>query len=102
MCCTIGPVPVAVVEAKDAAHTVSHGMQQALGYAAILNVPSAFSSNGEAFAGHNQAPQGDEAIETEFSLEPVLAFIILIMLTTSTGLIHFPPVPGAVRRPGDD
>ncbi len=34
--------------------------------------------------------------------EPVLAVIILIILTTSTGLIHFPPVPGAVRRPGDD
>ena len=42
-------VPVAVVEAKDNNHTVSHGMQQALGYAEILEVPSAFSSNGDAF-----------------------------------------------------
>jgi len=41
-------VPVAVVEAKDNNHTVSHGLQQALGYAEILEVPSAFSSNGDA------------------------------------------------------
>jgi len=36
-------VPIAVVEAKDNNHTVSQGMQQALGYAEILEVPSAFS-----------------------------------------------------------
>src|SRR5574343_447275 len=35
-------VPVAVVEAKDNNYTVSHGIQQALGYAEILEVPSAF------------------------------------------------------------
>ena len=34
-------VPVAVVEAKDNNHTVSHGIQQALGYAKIIEVPSA-------------------------------------------------------------
>lgn len=49
-------VPIAVVEAKDNNHTVSHGMQQALGYAEILNVPSAFPSNGDAFAAHNKMP----------------------------------------------
>ena len=49
-------VPIAVVEAKDNKHTVGHGMQQALGYAGILEVPSAFSSNGDAFASHNKAP----------------------------------------------
>ena len=37
-------VPIAVVEAKDNKHTVSQGIQQALGYAEILEVPSAFSS----------------------------------------------------------
>jgi type I restriction enzyme, R subunit len=40
-------VPIAVVEAKDNNHIVSQGLQQALGYAEILNVPSAFSSNGD-------------------------------------------------------
>ena len=42
-------VPIAVVEAKDDRHRVSQGLQQALGYAAILDVPSAYSSNGDAF-----------------------------------------------------
>lgn len=62
-------VPVAVVEAKDNCHTVSQGMQQALGYAEILQVPSAFSSNGDAFASHNKAPLNGEDIETEFPLD---------------------------------
>ena len=62
-------VPLAVVEAKDNNHTVSHGMQQALGYADILGVPSAFSSNGDAFASHNKVPADGEDIESEFPLE---------------------------------
>ncbi len=63
-------VPIAIVEAKDNKHTVSHGMQQALGYTDILNVPSAFSSNGDAFASHNKlAPTTGEEIETQFPLE---------------------------------
>ncbi|OPL12673.1 MAG: restriction endonuclease [delta proteobacterium ML8_D] len=62
-------VPVAVIEAKDNNQTVSHGMQQALGYAEILKVPSAFSSNGDAFASHNKVPPPHEDIETEFPLE---------------------------------
>lgn len=62
-------VPIAIVEAKDNLHIVSHGMQQALGYATILNVPSAFSSNGDAFASHNKVPAPGEDIECEFPLE---------------------------------
>ena len=62
-------VPIAVVEAKDNHHTVGHGMQQALGYAEILQVPSAFSSNGDAFASHNKVPADGEDIETYLSLE---------------------------------
>jgi type I restriction enzyme R subunit len=62
-------VPIAVVEAKDNNHTVSQGMQQALGYAKILAVPSAFSSNGDAFASHNKAPASEEETETQFPLE---------------------------------
>ena len=62
-------VPIAVVEAKDNNHTISHGMQQALGYAEILKVPSSFSSNGDAFASHNKVPADGEDIETQFPLE---------------------------------
>lgn len=62
-------LPVAVVEAKDSSHTVSQGLQQALGYADILDVPSAFSSNGDAYASHNRAVGAGEEIETEFPLD---------------------------------
>lgn len=41
--------PIAVVEAKDYNHLVSAGMQQAKTYAAMLDVPFAYSSNGVAF-----------------------------------------------------
>lgn len=60
---------IAVVEAKDNKHIVSHGIQQALGYAEILGIPSAFSSNGDAFASHNKVAAAGEEIETEFPLE---------------------------------
>ena len=62
-------VPVAVVEAKDNTHSVSHGIQQALGYSEILHIPSAFSSNGDAFASHNKVPSLGEAIESEVPLD---------------------------------
>ena len=62
-------VPIAVLEAKDNNHTVSHGLQQAMEYANILNVPSWFSSNGDAFAGHNRVPAVDENTECEFPLD---------------------------------
>lgn len=41
--------PIAIVEAKDANHSVSHGMQQAKEYAAMMDVPFVFSSNGFGF-----------------------------------------------------
>lgn len=41
--------PLAVIEAKDNNHSVSFGMQQAKLYAQMLDVPFAYSSNGDAF-----------------------------------------------------
>ena len=45
--------PIAVIEAKDNNHTVSHGIQQAMEYARMLDLPFAFSSNGDGFAEHD-------------------------------------------------
>ena len=42
-------IPVAVIEAKDNNHTPGDGMQQALDYANILDIPVAISSNGDSF-----------------------------------------------------
>ena len=41
--------PIAIVEAKDANHTVGFGMQQAKEYAQMMDVPFAFSSNGQGY-----------------------------------------------------
>ena len=47
-------IPIAVIEAKDNSHSVGDGMQQALGYAATLHIPFAFSSNGDGFVFHDR------------------------------------------------
>ena len=45
--------PLAIVEAKDATKDVAHGIQQAIDYARILDVPFAYSSNGMSFVEHD-------------------------------------------------
>ena len=45
--------PIAIVEAKDNKHTVSFGLQQAKEYAKMLDVPYAYSSNGNGFMEHD-------------------------------------------------
>lgn len=45
--------PIAVVEAKDNNHSISYGLQQAMTYARMLDLPFAYSSNGDGFAEHD-------------------------------------------------
>ena len=45
--------PIAVIEAKDNNHSISHGLQQAMTYAQMLDLPFAYSSNGDGFAEHD-------------------------------------------------
>ena len=45
--------PLAIVEAKDATKDTAHGIQQAIDYARILDVPFAYSSNGLGFVEHD-------------------------------------------------
>jgi type I restriction enzyme R subunit len=47
-------IPLAIIEAKDNKHPVGAGMQQALNYAEILDIPFVFSSNGDAFLEHDR------------------------------------------------
>ncbi|MBU1194004.1 MAG: DEAD/DEAH box helicase family protein [Proteobacteria bacterium] len=61
-------VPVAVVEAKRNIYSVGHGMPQALLYAEMLDVPFAFSSNGDGFLFHDRTGL-TEPIERELGLE---------------------------------
>lgn len=45
--------PIAIIEAKDNKHSISHGLQQAMTYARMLDLPFAYSSNGNGFAEHD-------------------------------------------------
>jgi type I restriction enzyme R subunit len=60
--------PVAVIEAKDNKHSVRAGIQQALGYAVILDIPCVFSSNGDGFLFHDRTAL-NTSIETELSID---------------------------------
>ena len=57
--------PIAIVEAKDNNKPLGGGMQQAMEYAQILDIPFAYSSNGDGFLEHDFLT----GKETELSLE---------------------------------
>lgn len=59
-------LPLAVVEAKANKHSIGKGMQQALDYAGLLEVPFVFSSNGDGFIFHDKT--STTTLETEISL----------------------------------
>ena len=56
-------IRVAVIEAKDNKHAIGDGMQQALEYAEMADVPFVFSSNGDGFVFHDKT-RTDAARET--------------------------------------
>ena len=60
-------IPIAVIEAKDNNHSVGAGMQQALAYAEMMDIPFVFSSNGDAFLLHDRSGNY-EPMERELSL----------------------------------
>src|SRR5689334_17218030 len=60
-------IPIALIEAKDNSYPVAGGMQQGLEYAATLDIPFVFSSNGDAFVFHDRTGQSDDR-ESELPL----------------------------------
>ncbi len=58
-------IPIAIVEAKDNKVTVSHGIQQAIGYAVDLDIPFAYSSNGSAFYEHDRITGKEREIQLD-------------------------------------
>lgn len=61
-------IPLALIEAKDNNHSVGDGMQQGLDYAATLDVPFVFSSNGDGFVFHDRTGQS-VPLETNLGLD---------------------------------
>jgi len=60
-------VPIAIIEAKDNKQTVGSGMQQALEYSEILQIPFVFTSNGDSFVFHDKTNQTGK-LEKELTL----------------------------------
>lgn len=58
-------IPIAIVEAKDNKVTVAHGIQQAIGYAQDLDIPFAYSSNGDGFYEHDMITGEEKEIALE-------------------------------------
>jgi type I restriction enzyme R subunit len=64
-------IPIAIIEAKDNNHSVRSGIQQAIDYAEILDLPFAYSSNGDGFIQHDRTvEQGEIEIELKMSEFP--------------------------------
>ena len=62
-------IPIAIIEAKDNNHSVGDGMQQALGYAEILNIPFVISSYGDGFVLHDwTGTRGETEADTSATL----------------------------------
>ncbi len=61
-------IPIAIIEAKKNIYPVGQGMQQALDYADILDLPVVFSSNGDGFLEHDKSGFSD-LVERELSLD---------------------------------
>jgi type I restriction enzyme R subunit len=61
-------IPIAIIEAKDNKKAVGHGMQQALEYSEILQIPFVFTSNGDSFVFHDKT-RTDGILEQELSLD---------------------------------
>ena len=61
-------IPVAIVEAKNNKKALSSGIQQALDYSNMLDIPIVYSSNGDGFYEHDKT-LSNEQIERELSLD---------------------------------
>lgn len=57
--------PIAVIEAKDNHHSVSYGLQQAMTYAQMMDLPFAYSSNGDAFYEHDFLTGQEQQIDLD-------------------------------------
>lgn len=57
--------PIALIEAKDTKHAPGDGIQQAIDYALDLDVPFAYSSNGECFIEHDMLKGTERTIKLE-------------------------------------
>lgn len=68
-------IPLAVIEAKDNKHSLEDGMQQALDYAEKLDIPFAFSSNGDGYVFHDKTVKENREITLKLDDFPSPEFL---------------------------
>lgn len=61
-------IPLAIIEAKDDNHQLGDGMQQALEYGEILDIPFIFTSNGTGFRFHDKSGTSEQ-VERDLPLD---------------------------------
>lgn len=79
--------PIAIVEAKSNKYGISHGLQQAMEYARMLDVPFAFSSNGDGFYEHDYLTGKERELSLdEFPTEEELLARLMSEANDGSGL----------------
>jgi len=58
-------LPIAIIEAKDNKHSISHGIQQGIHYGEMLKVPFVYSSNGDGFVEHDRLTGKERSLTLE-------------------------------------
>ncbi|MCU7940958.1 MAG: type I restriction enzyme HsdR N-terminal domain-containing protein [gamma proteobacterium symbiont of Bathyaustriella thionipta] len=91
-------LPIAIIEAKKNTLTIGHGMQQALGYAELLDAPFAISSNGDGFLFHDRTGL-TQPTEKELSLDELPGPEILWPLYQQWKGIAEPKIQPIIEQP---
>ncbi len=79
--------PIAIVEAKSNKYGISHGLQQAMEYARMLDVPFAYSSNGDGFYEHDYLTGKERELSLdEFPTEEELLARLMSEANDGSGL----------------
>lgn len=92
--------PIAVVEAKDNNHTPSFGLQQAMVYAQKLDIPFAYSSNGDSFVEHDFLAGTERTIPLDgFPKKEELVARLAASKATTPGVKYFTPEQNITKTP---
>ena len=79
--------PIAIVEAKSNKYGISYGLQQAMEYARMLDVPFAYSSNGDGFYEHDYLTGKERELSLdEFPTEEELLARLMSEANDGSGL----------------
>ncbi len=92
--------PIAVVEAKDNNHTAAFGLQQAMDYAVKLDIPFAYSSNGDSFVEHDFLTGKEREIPlVAFPRKQELIARLAQAQATNPSVKYFSPIQDIIKQP---